>query len=477
MAKYKKAKVAQLRLKKIPDGHSIDRYTYNLTVRSPETKHQFKSGKRPFDKNKTTIQVEVAFDSAEVIVDIQFDGRYRKTVYLEHFDKDNPKMSLISLKSTSGSNSTDEKNKVEVKVTENAEVAWYLIKKQEPVGSWVSRVLNKPLLPSDWEILSANNPHLPNLNLMGVLQPGQVVILSNSKTAKELPKYKKYAQHAYDVLEEMNKMKDFDAEFFAQNYEFLYDSLKVKSSQIIPREAFDKNEHPLTIKFNEQKKEKGFFEQKMAADATLLLVQGKVHKTYMLHAELANRYAQSGIKGSSNASLKFSNFRLENASLYNQLNQEQVKNFLRWDQSIKTSNMRKILNQSTPVKDSKYQGGVQEYAKELAGVGKASIQLKSLGYLSIALDVINSGVTVYDATPENRVKTTVVETAKVTTGIVAGSFAGALIVGLATGGTGLIVLGIVAITAPMAAKAASEIVGWGVEKVYDFVEKNEITNE
>jgi len=70
MAKYKKAKVAQLRLKKIPDGHSIDRYTYNLTVRSPETKHQFKSGKRPFDKNKTTIQVEVAFDSAEVIVDI-----------------------------------------------------------------------------------------------------------------------------------------------------------------------------------------------------------------------------------------------------------------------------------------------------------------------------------------------------------------------------------------------------------------------
>jgi len=26
------------------------------------------------------------------------------------------------------------KNKVEVKVTENAEVAWYLIKKQEPVA-------------------------------------------------------------------------------------------------------------------------------------------------------------------------------------------------------------------------------------------------------------------------------------------------------------------------------------------------------
>ena len=57
---------------------------------------------------------------------------------------------------------------------------------------------------------------------MGVLQPGQVIILSNTKTAKELPEYNKFAQQAHKTLTEMQKDRDFDAEFFAQNYEFFY---------------------------------------------------------------------------------------------------------------------------------------------------------------------------------------------------------------------------------------------------------------
>lgn len=77
----------------------------------------------------------------------------------------------------------------------------------------------------DWGILKANNPHLNNLVSLGVLQPGQVVIISNSTTAKELPEYKKQAQQAHDNLEQMKKDKDFDPVFFAQNYEFFYDAL------------------------------------------------------------------------------------------------------------------------------------------------------------------------------------------------------------------------------------------------------------
>ncbi|MNC79647.1 hypothetical protein D3C75_1321830 [compost metagenome] len=51
-----------------------------------------------------------------------------------------------------------------------------------------------------------------------ILTPGQVIILSNSTTAKELQKYKKEAQEAQKKLYEMKKDKNFDGQFFAQNY-------------------------------------------------------------------------------------------------------------------------------------------------------------------------------------------------------------------------------------------------------------------
>ncbi|WP_228152118.1 hypothetical protein [Acinetobacter indicus] len=64
--------------------------------------------------------------------------------------------------------------------------------------------------------------------------------------------------------------------------------------------------------------------------------------------------------------------------------------------------------------------------------------------MSIATDIVGSSIKVYEAAPEDKARTTVVETAKVGAGIGFGIYASYLIVGLATGGTGLIVIGIVA---------------------------------
>lgn len=98
--------------------------------------------------------------------------------------------SVFTIKTTTETTKNVKENIKEIHLN-NGEVAWYLIKKQEPVMSWSQRVFKKPLNASDWELLKANNPHLSNLVSMGVLQPGQVVILSNSPNAKELPEYKK----------------------------------------------------------------------------------------------------------------------------------------------------------------------------------------------------------------------------------------------------------------------------------------------
>ena len=74
---------------------------------------------------------------------------------------------------------------------------------------------------------------------------------------------------------------------------------------------------------------------------------------------------------------------------------------------------------------------------------------------------MSSSINVYKAAPEDKARTTVVETVKVSAGVGFGVFASVLIIGLASGGTGL-VIGIVAVSAALAGKATTELVGWSV---------------
>ncbi|MCL6238862.1 hypothetical protein M5F66_11095 [Acinetobacter sp. ANC 5033] len=430
---------------------------------------------------KTTFKDEGSFDekgfgkwfhiyqpNRVLMYKIKYRGEVIKTVTAKAYPEPN-KWSLFEFKTTTRTTEKTKENIQEIQINDG-EVAWYLVKKSEPVMTWAQRVFKKPLTEKDWGILKANNPHLTNLVSMGVLQPGQVVIISNSTTAKELPEYKKQAQQAHQNLEQMKKDKDFDAVFFAQNYEFFYDALLRENAKIINKNIFEENDHPLTIKFNKQE-EDGFFEHKMAVDASLSLVEGQAHRVYRLHGELALKYAEEQAKGSGLANPKnFTQFKQKYANLYRELDNEGTKKFLRWDQSIKTTNMRRMLKQSALVRDNNFKGGLKEYAKEMGKIGKFATQLKIAGYVSIATDVVGSSIKVYEAAPEDKARTTVVETAKLGTGIVAGTFTAALIVGLATGGTGLIVIGIVAVSAALATKGASEIAGVGAGYMYDKVE-------
>ncbi|ENX14452.1 hypothetical protein F895_02407 [Acinetobacter sp. CIP 64.2] len=401
---------------------------------------------------------------------IKYRGEVIKTVTAKAYPEPN-KWSLFEFKTTVEATKKAKENIKEIQI-HDGEVAWYLIKKAEPVMTWSQRIFKKTLSVKDWEILKANNPHLSNLVSMGVLQSGQVVIIANSTTAKELSEYKKQAQQAQQNLEQMKKDKDFDADFFAQNYEFFYDALLRENTRIVGKTIFEENQHPLTIKFDQKEEKDGFFEQKMAVDGALSMAEGQSHRIYRIHGELAQKYAEEQAKGSGLANPKnFAQFKQKYASLYNQLDQESVKKFLRWDQSIKTNNMRRILKQSALVRDNTYKGGIKDYVKKMGEIGKFASQLKIVGYVSIAADVVNSGVSVYEAAPEDKARTTVVETTKVGTGLIAGAVVSAIVVGLATGGTGLIVIGIVAASGAIATKGVSEISGYGVGEAYDYIDE------
>ncbi|WP_228152098.1 hypothetical protein [Acinetobacter indicus] len=133
--------------------------------------------------------------------------------------------------------------------------------------------------------------------------------------------------------------------------------------------------------------------------------------------------------------------------------------------------MRRMLKQSALVRDNNFKGGLKEYAKQMGKIGKFASQVKIAGYVSIGADVVSSGVNVYEAAPEDKARTTVVETTKVGVGIVGGIYTTGLVIGLASGGVGFVVIGVVILSAGAAVKGASEISGWIAGKSYDLIEK------
>jgi|GEM_PF-3561858 len=131
--------------------------------------------------------------------------------------------------------------------------------------------------------------------------------------------------------------------------------------------------------------------------------------------------------------------------------------------------MRRFLSQSAPSRDKNYKGGIKDYAKKMGEIGKFSKQLKLVGYVALASDLVSAGATIVEAKPEDRARTTVVETTKVAVGFGFGIVASYLIIGVATGGAGLVVLGVVAASSVMAGKATSDTAGWIVGETYDAI--------
>lgn len=86
------------------------------------------------------------------------------------------------------------------------------------------------MIPSDWDVLRANNPHLKNIAAIKILIPGQVIVLCNTTTAKELNNYKSQAEKAELKLEKFFERFKFDPLYFANSYDQLHE---IKNSDFV----------------------------------------------------------------------------------------------------------------------------------------------------------------------------------------------------------------------------------------------------
>ncbi|MNS86808.1 hypothetical protein D3C71_1282960 [compost metagenome] len=269
----------------------------------------------------------------------------------------------------------------------------------------------------------------------------------------------------------MKRDKNFDEQFFAQNYEFLYDAVADKRTQLTHKNIFENNDHPLVQKFDNDESDSAWGTVlKSGIDAAMSFSEGTTQKLYKVHGEIAQKLAEERAKGSSLANPKnFKAFRKKYAYLYDELNGESTKKIFRWDQSIKTNNMRRMISQSSLARDATYKGGIKAYIEKMGEISKVGKAVQGGGYLFLALDIYSAGDAIVNAKPEEKTRTTVVETSKIIGGLGGGAIASFIVLGVVTGGTGWVALGVAAGVGAGVSWAAGEVSGVAAGAIYDEV--------
>ncbi|MDR0235787.1 hypothetical protein [Acinetobacter sp.] len=107
----------------------------------------------------------------------------------------------------------------------------------------------------------------------------------------------------------------------------------------------------------------------------------------------------------------------------------------------------------------------------MSELGKMSKAVKGGGYLFLALDVYNASNTIANAKPEEKTRTTVVETSKIVGSMGGAALGGFIVITVASGGTSLIVLGVAAGASALLGWGGSEVSGWISGKIYDFFDE------
>ncbi|WP_151776043.1 hypothetical protein, partial [Acinetobacter colistiniresistens] len=309
-----------------------------------------------------------------------------------------------------------------------------------------------------------------------ILSPGMVIVLSNSTTAKELPKYKRDAQDAFKNLEEMKKDKDFDAEFFAQNYEFFYNSLINEDYVGLSHTPIENVDGTGTILATRAKN---------TVDGALLFVEATKNRTLGAYSQLVKNYAQEHQKKTRLANPKhFSKFEAVNAALLRDFENSISQRMFKWDTGIQTTNLRKNLRSTAFVKSAYYQGGLPAYLKNMNEVGRVTSVLKQGGNFMIGVGIGEAGINIYQATEtgDNKKirKAVLVEPLKLggsiyggLKGASLGAAAAVLVIGVGTGGVGLIVIGACAVAGGIGGGILGgqigEIIGTGADRSIEWM--------
>lgn len=374
---------------------------------------------------------------------------------------------------TTASNSEQKNHIKEVKIPQNAEVGWKLIKKEQTFDELLREVYKKVPNHSELDIFRHANAHisdLQDLNLNKKIKPGQIILITNKKNSPELTEHKKLALEAEHIFQRYSRDKNFDPIFFANNFELLLDYLSFAQQVQVARLEYLKTVDghkesycdPITLNPKVESVNSASLysaETKPKLD-DLKFQTANIQAVNKLSADLKNVQAEyeNFLKDKKlrNNSASHKRFIHQKHDLYQKLNTALMQNF-----SISHENkdyarvLRNVVKDTSGVRGSSFMGGLKLNVKAMEDIAKASISLKVGGYLVLGYVIADAGHNIYGAYQTDdmnyTVKVTVNESSKIVGGI-AGGWAGAylggkiatgiaIVLGVATGGTAIVVIG------------------------------------
>lgn len=467
----------------------LQRYTYKLKI-APKPGLQITNGAKSFSGNFNKLRsadhefkIEgVALDTLpevnakfDVTWEIYFDGKLNHLVAGKLFDQSRVvstdwfRFDIRFTKSNTKWNTTGQTNVVTQAVSSG--VGWYLVKKEEAFGDLMKRAFIKPS-QINWDVMKEVNDHLGNVTTVTMLKPGQVVIVSKTKGSSN-PKLQKMKTAA---VKAQAAWKEAIADGKIDVTEMALIDLLIKGHELIPINAEDIE---------------GMSSQKLANSLSLSddykpYVDGMIGltaanfdqaaKAQQALAKVAQDISYTTDKGTVKRATRAAAqqhpkpFRMLNDSRF-------ARQLVYWDTGIKANRARDYISAQVQLRSADLNGGIDTAAENLKKVGRISKVLQRAGYVGIAIDATTAGVKAYDAYGKGDTKGGNVEVGKgvgsIAGGIGAGAGAGlaiTLIFGVATGGVGLVVIGVAAAAAGyFGGKAGGKIGQAGAETLNNVV--------
>ncbi|WP_288384154.1 hypothetical protein [uncultured Acinetobacter sp.] len=423
--------------------------TYRFVVYNTSANKQTKfEGK--FDEVGFTEWYEIYNINTVLIYEIYIRGELLQKISAKAYPTKD-KWSAYTLKTTSEVTKKVNENIKEIYLSDGV-VGWYLVKQKETMLDWSKRVFKKPLIASDWDILRVNNTHISDIAPIKILTPGQVIILCNNTTSKDLNDYRVKAKKIESKLNSLRQDPSFDPSYFANTYDQLQE-IKKKSDlvglikePIIPDfyEVFSSN----------LKKDPFIFAAKEGIDSAINLI-GHANKEAAdsFTALLKHMDHEKTIKSKVSTRRNFAAFERKYAEDIKRMNRAAGQKFFAWNHGINYKNNRDAIRRTVFVRAKSY-NSIDEYIKNMDETSKVSKGLKYGGRIIFVLDVLSSGQSVADvyktgdsdATRKEIIK----QTAKIEGGLAAGAlgaYIGGMIVTAVVGTAGLPVLVIAGVAA------------------------------
>ena len=317
----------------------------------------------------------------------------------------------------------------------------------------------------DWDIMRENNAHLGNVQMMTLLQVGQVVVVALERNSAKVKTLKE------DALKSQQAWRHAQTFGGVEPAQLMLIDLLMNGHKLRTIEP----ESLVNSALGYIDAGKPFVDGTLEFKKSLYEQAGKAYEKVMKAAsfELEHVTTVGGMtkRGASAAAQNATQaYKLIDGSTL-------AQRLIAWDTGIQGDSVRSYIREEARVRSANFQKSIANYAQNLDEVAKYSKWLKRGGYVGMAVEVGMSGYKAYDAYQKGDNKKAIEEIGQGVGGLIGGAAGGGMaglavtaVFGVATGGVGLVVVGLfVTGSAYYGGEKTKELAKWGTDKINENI--------